>query len=86
MSEEIKKENAEAAASDTTEKKDSKGTWLNRVISAITGVVIGILSVFGVNQAQINEIKTDVASVQDNTKQLIEFIQNRRIWQSSSLC
>jgi len=69
MSEEIKVE---------TETKPVKKSWFNRVWAAVAGLVIGVAGMFGINQAQVAEIKNDATKAIQEVKATVDAIQNKK--------
>lgn len=69
MSEEVKVE---------TETKPVKKSWFNRVWAAVAGLVIGVAGMFGINQAQVAEIKNDATKAIQEVKATVDAIQNKK--------
>ena len=67
MSEEIKVE---------TETKPVKKSWFNRVWAAVAGLVIGVAGMFGINQAQVAEIKNDATKAIQEVKATVDAIES----------
>lgn len=68
MSEE-KKTNCEG---EVVETKKEKKSWFNRIWSAVTGLIVGVAAMFGINAGQVQDLKNDI----DTLKAKTENVQN----------
>jgi len=66
MSEEIK-----------TEEAKPKSTIVSKIVSVIVGAVVGVAAMLGVNQTQINTIKTDTTEAYKEVQAVIQAIQSK---------
>lgn len=73
MSEETIKNEEAKAETPATEKKP----WFNRIWSAVTGIVIGLAAMFGVNYYQANEIKKNAETAFTNVQAVIQAIKDK---------
>ncbi len=69
MSEEIKTEEAKEVK--------PKSTLVTKIVSVIVGVVVGVASMLGVNQTQINTMKTDTTEAYKEVQAVIQAIQSK---------
>ena len=59
------------------EEKKVKKSWFNRVWSAVTGLIVGVAAMFGVNKAQVAEIKSEVQTAYDKVKEVQTAVENK---------
>lgn len=74
----MSEENTNAnAAVNAAEEKPAKKSWFNRVWSAFTGLVVGVAAMFGINRAQVNEIRAEVQTAYDKVKEVQVAVENK---------
>lgn len=69
-----------ATCTDETTKpatKPAKKSWFNRVWSAVTGLIVGVAAMFGVNKAQVAEIKSEVQTAYEKVQNVQTAIENK---------
>ena len=57
--------------------KPVKKSWFNRVWSAVTGLIVGVAAMFGVNKAQVAEIKNEVQNAYDKVKEVQTAVEEK---------
>lgn len=53
---------------EVVETKKEKKSWFNRVWSAVTGLIVGVAAMFGINAGQVQDLKNDLADVKAKTE------------------
>jgi len=57
--------------------KPVKKSWFNRIWAAVTGIVIGVAGMFGINQSKVAEIKNEASKAIEEVKATVDAIQNK---------
>ena len=60
----------------TTATTSKKGTWLNRLFSAVIGAAVAVGAMFGITNEKIAEEKTKVETIQTQAKEALDAIKN----------
>lgn len=56
---------------------EEKKSWFNRIWSAMTGLIVGVAAMFGVNHQQVTGIKNDVKGAYDKVQEVQVAIENK---------
>ena len=59
----------------TTATTSKKGTWLNRLFSAVIGAAVAVGAMFGITNEKIAEEKTKVETIQTQAKEALDALK-----------
>ena len=74
--EETKATTETTATTATTATTSKKGTWLNRLFSAVIGAAVAVGAMFGITNEKIAGEKTKVETIQTQAKEALDAIKN----------